>query len=144
MYTDELMNRTWTIIAVNDVPSSAAWYSELLGAHNNHPGGKAFDQILDSDGTVLLCLHHWGPSGRNGDHHWAPLSLRSDGVGNGLLLWFVVDGFDAAYDRARALKAPIEEAPNDDNGTGKRAFVIRDPDGYYVAVNEAWSVAGQH
>ena len=67
-----------------------------------------------------------------------PLSKPAQGsAGAGLLLWFVVDDFDAAWERAQKLDAAIEESPNDDNGTGMRALVIRDPDGYYVAVNEA-------
>jgi len=132
------MTRTWPMIAVADVPTSAAWYKELLNARNNHPGGTSFDQLLDRDGTILLCLHWWGPTGLKSDHHWASLS-RPDkgGPGNGLLLWFVVDDFDSAWDRARKLGATIEEPPNGDNGTLMRAFVVRDPDGYYVAVNEA-------
>jgi len=52
-------------------------------------------------------------------------------------LWFVDDDFDAAWSRAQAMGAVVEETPNTDNGTGMRAFVVRDPDGYYVAVNEA-------
>ena len=52
-------------------------------------------------------------------------------------MWFVVDDFDAAWERAQAMGAVIEEAPNSDNGTLKRAFVVRDSDGYYVAINEA-------
>ena len=53
------------------------------------------------------------------------------------MLWFVVDDFEVAWERAQALGTPIVEEPNTDNGTGMRAFVIRDPDGYHVAVNEA-------
>ncbi len=133
------MKRTWPIIAVNDVPTSAAWYTRLLNATNNHSGGTVFDQILDGDGTVLLCLHHWGPSGQRGDHHWASLSERDGHTGNGLLLWFVVDDFDAAWERAQALGASIDEPPNNDNGTGQPAFVVRDPDGYSVAINKMWT-----
>ena len=131
------MKRTWPIIAVADMAASAAWYTRLLGATNNHPGATVFDQIIDTDGTVLLCLHHWGPSGLQGSHHYASLSQPVKGRdGNGLLLWFVVDDFDAAWERAQASGASIEEQPNSDNGTFMRAFVVRDPDGYYVAVNE--------
>ena len=54
------MKRTWPIIAVSDVVKSSAWYADLLNAKNNHPDGKVFDQILDEDETVLVCLHHWG------------------------------------------------------------------------------------
>jgi catechol 2,3-dioxygenase-like lactoylglutathione lyase family enzyme len=131
------MKRTWPIIAVKNVAESAAWYTRLLSATNNHPGATVFDQILDTDGTVLLCLHHWGPSGRRGDHHWPALAQAGDGqTGNGLLLWFVVDDFASAWERAQALGASIIEPPNEDNGTSMRAFVVRDPDGYHVAVNE--------
>jgi catechol 2,3-dioxygenase-like lactoylglutathione lyase family enzyme len=131
------MTRPWPIIAVADVAKSAAWYTELLGAHQNHPGATVFDQVLDRDGTILLCLHRWGPSGPHGDHEWPSLADPGGGrAGNGLLLWFVVDDFDEAWERARSLGAEIDEPPNRDNGTGMRAFVVRDPDGYYVAVNE--------
>jgi catechol 2,3-dioxygenase-like lactoylglutathione lyase family enzyme len=132
------MKRNWPIIAVADVARSSDWYIRLLDARGNHPGSTVFDQILDEDGTVLLCLHRWGPSGPRGDHHWRSLASPEQGpVGNGLLLWFVVDDLDAAWQRAVTLRASIEESPNTNNGTGMRAFVVRDPDGYCVAVNEA-------
>jgi predicted enzyme related to lactoylglutathione lyase len=131
------MQRVWPIIAVADVPQSAQWYTLLLGAAHSHPDGTVFDQILSDDREVLLCLHHWGPSGPNGDHHWTTLSNPATGdTSNGLLLWFLVDDFDAAWKRAHVLDSPIVESPSNDNGTGMRAFVILDPDGYHVAVNE--------
>ena len=135
------MKHSWPIIAVADVATSSSWYRTLLEARENHPGATVFNQIVDVDGTVLLCLHHWGPSGPNNDHDWPSLANPGEGrVGNGLLLWFVVDDFDAAWQRARELAAVIDEPPNRDNGTGMRAFVLRDPDGYYVTVNEAREV----
>ena len=54
------MKRTWTIIGVNDVPRSFKWYQLLFGQPETQPGHADFGQILDSDGTVLLCLHQWG------------------------------------------------------------------------------------
>ena len=129
------------MIAVADVPASAAWYMELLGAEQTHAGGTTFDQIVDDDGTVLLCLHYWGPTGASGTHAWATFQNPGPSDENGLLLWFVVDDFEQAWERAKRLGAAVEEEPNTDNGTGKPAFVIRDPDGYHVAVNESW-VAG--
>ena len=132
------MKRPWPIIAVADVSRSSAWYKTLLGAQENHPGSAEFNQILDADGTILLCPHRWGPSGPRGDHEWPSLNDPGVGlVGNGLLLWFVVDDCDAAWQRAQTLGATVHEPPNQDNGTGMRAFVVRDPDGYYVAINQA-------
>jgi catechol 2,3-dioxygenase-like lactoylglutathione lyase family enzyme len=131
------MQRVWPIIAVADVPRSAQWYARLLGCAQSHPNGKVFDQLLSDDREVLLCLHCWGPSGPKGDHYWTTLSNPTRGnTSNGLLLWFVVDDFDAAWQRAQLLGRPIEESPSADNGTGMRAFVILDPDGHHVAVNE--------
>jgi len=134
----KLMTRSWPIIAVADVPKSSAWYTSLLEAEQNHPGAAVFNQVIDGDGTILLCLHHWGPSGPRGDHEWPSLADPGNGkIGNGLLLWFVVSGFNAAWHRAEMMRAKVHEAPNKDNGTGMRAFVVRDPDGYYVTINEA-------
>ena len=131
------MKRTWPIVAVTDVPKSTVWYLRLLNARSTQPDAAVFDQIVDADGTILLCLHRWGPSGPRGDHHWPSLSSRGRGdVGNGLLLWFVVDDFDSAWERAQTLGRLFEEAPNTDNGTLMRAFVVRDPDGYCVTINE--------
>ena len=131
------MKRVWPIIAVADVSASAKWYMHLLGGTQTHPGGAVFDQIVDEDGTVLLCLHRWGPSGPKGDHYWSTLLSQSgEADRNGLLLWFVLDDFDAAWQRAQGLGTTIEEEPNTDNGTGVRAFVIQDLDGYHVAINE--------
>ena len=45
------MKRVWPIIAVSDVPASAQWYMNLLGAQQTHPGSTAFDQIVDDDGA---------------------------------------------------------------------------------------------
>ena len=54
------MKRTWTIIGVGDVPGSFKWYQALFGQPATLPAHDFFGQILDSDGTVLLCLHEWG------------------------------------------------------------------------------------
>src|SRR5215467_13075571 len=54
------MKRTWTIIGVADVPESFKWYQSLLGLPETAPAHDDFGQIVDLDGTVLLCLHKWG------------------------------------------------------------------------------------
>jgi hypothetical protein len=54
------MKRTWTIIGVRDVASSAKWYQSLFGQPETPLNHDYFGQILDTDGTVLLCLHQWG------------------------------------------------------------------------------------
>jgi catechol 2,3-dioxygenase-like lactoylglutathione lyase family enzyme len=124
------MKRTWTIIGVSDVPASVAWYQSLFGQPESPPAHNYFGQILDSDGTVLLCLHEWGahehPSLTSPDHATP---------GNGLLLFFRVDDFDMALPRARALVTQLEEGPHINSSTGTMEFSLRDPDGYYVTIS---------
>jgi predicted enzyme related to lactoylglutathione lyase len=55
--------------------------------------------------------------------------------GNGLLLFFRVDDFDRALQRARALVTQLEEEPNLNPSTGTMEFSLRDPDGYYVTIS---------
>ncbi|HEY6940221.1 VOC family protein [Dokdonella sp.] len=126
------MKRTWTVIGVRDVARSFAWYQRLFGQPAGAPAHAHFGQIVDSDGTVLLCLHAWGA-------HEHP-TLASPGraePGNGLLLFFRVDDFDAARERARALVDGFEEDANRNPNTGTMEFSLRDPDGYYVTIS-AW------
>ena len=124
------MRRTWTIIGVGDVSGSFKWYQSLLGLPASAPAQDDFGQLLDSDGTVLLCLHAWGAHG--------PPPLFSPGhaePGNGLLLFFRVDDFDRALPRARALVTRLEEEPHVNPNTGTMEFSLRDPDGYYVTIS---------
>jgi catechol 2,3-dioxygenase-like lactoylglutathione lyase family enzyme len=124
------MKRTWTIIGVSDVPRSFKWYQSLFGQPATPPCHPDFGQVLDTDGTVLFCLHQWGVE----DHP----SLKSphDGTpGNGLLLFFRVDDYETALRRARALVARFEEEPHVNPNTRTKEFSLRDPDGYYVTIS---------
>ncbi|HEX7731708.1 MAG TPA: VOC family protein [Rhodanobacter sp.] len=124
------MKRTWTIIGAGDVARSFAWYQRLLGLPAGAPAHDYFGQLVDADGTVLLCLHAWGEH----DHP----SLTSPDLaapGNGLLLFFRVDDFDMALQRARELVPGLEEEPQLNPATGTLEFALRDPDGYHVMVS---------
>lgn len=124
------MKRTWTIVGVADVPASFKWYQSLLGVPATAPVHSYFGQILDSDGTVLLCLHEWGA------HEHPTLSSPDHASpGNGLWLFFRVDDFDEALSRARSLVGAFEQEPEVNPATGTREFTHRDPDGYYVMVS---------
>ena len=125
------MKRTWTIIAVGDVPASFKWYQSLFGQAETSPAHPDFGQICDSDGTVLLCLHEWGV-----EEHPSLMSPKQATPGNGLLLFFLVDDFKAALRRARGLVIRLEEEPHANPNTGANEFSLRDPDGYYVTVSE--------
>ena len=124
------MKRLWTIIGVRDVARSYAWYRSLLGMPQAQPAHTYFGQIQDADGTVLLSLHEWGAH-----DHPTLTSPDSATPGNGLLLFFRVDDYEAALPRARALAAQFEEEPHVNPSTGTPEFSLRDPDGYYVSIS---------
>ncbi len=124
------MKRTWTIIGVADVARSCAWYRSLFGQPRTAPAHSYFDRIVDDDGTVLLCLHAWG------EHEHPSLASPEEATpGNGLLLFFRVDDFDASLARARRLVPRLEEEPSRNPNTGTLEFALRDPDGYHVMVS---------
>ena len=124
------MKRIWTIIGVADVAYSFKWYQSLFGQPETRPAHDDFGQILDTDGTVLLCLHQWGAHG-----HPQLLSPGKGTAGNGLLLFFRVDDYPRALRRARALVPRFEEQPHVNPNTQTREFSLRDPDGYFVTIS---------
>lgn len=129
------MKRVWTIIGVDDVARSFRWYQCLFGQPETAPAHDYFGQVVDADGTVLLCVHQWG------DHEHPPLmSPDRARPGNGLLLFFRVDDFDETLLRARALVSGFEEEPHVNPSTGTREFALRDPDGYYVMISAVATV----
>jgi len=126
----EPMKRTWTIIGTADVPGSFKWYQALFGQPATVPAHDYFAQILDADGTVLLCLHKWGA------HEHPSLKSPDHGIPrNGLLLFFRVDDFALALERARSLVTRFEEEPRVNPNTQTKEFSLRDPDGYYVTIS---------
>jgi len=67
------------------------------------------------DGHLILQLHAW-------DEEAHPNLVDADAapVGHGVLLWFEVDDFDAAVERARSLRAQVVEEPHVNPGPGTR------------------------
>lgn len=121
----------WTIIGAADVAGTLAWYQSLLGLPPTPPGHSDFAQVLDADGTVLLCLHEWGAHGH------PTLSDPSHGApDNGLILFLRVSDYPEALGRARDLVARFEEEPHLNAHTGTREFSVRDPEGYFVTISE--------
>lgn len=129
------MKRTWPIIGVRDVARSFKWYQSLLCLPETAPAHSYWGQILDSDGTVLLCLHEWGAH----DHPTLTSPDKAE-PGNGFLVFFRVDNFDKALASARTLVTQLAEEPPINPAPGTMEFALRDPDGYYVMVN-SWPAA---
>jgi catechol 2,3-dioxygenase-like lactoylglutathione lyase family enzyme len=124
------VKRTWTIIGVANVARSLKWYQSLFGQRQTAPEHDYWAQVLDADGTVLLCLHQWGA------HEHPSLSSPDRATpGNGLLLFFRVDDFDDTLARARSLVSSLEQEVQMNPATRTREFALRDEDGYYVMVS---------
>jgi catechol 2,3-dioxygenase-like lactoylglutathione lyase family enzyme len=125
--------RPQPLIAVTDVEASSRWYQRLLGLRSDH-GGKEYERLVRGD-TLVLQLHSFDV-----DHHHGPIGDRkSKPYGNGVLLWFEIDDFDAAVARAAELKAgvvlpPHRNPPDGNGGPDHREIWLRDPDGYTVVL----------
>jgi catechol 2,3-dioxygenase-like lactoylglutathione lyase family enzyme len=125
--------RPQPLIAVRDVEASSRFYGRLLGCESAH-GGPEYERLVH-DGALILQLHafdvqhHHGRIGDPGDRPY----------GNGVLLWFEVDDFDAAVARATELDAeivlpPHRNPPEGGGGPDHREIWLRDPDGYAVVL----------
>ena len=122
--------RAQPLIAVRDVRASSRWYSQLLGADSlpDHPHRDVYDRVQCA-GQLLLQLHAWDEE----DH---PNLTKADAApaGHGVLIWFEVDDFDAAVDRARTLQAQVVLEPHFNPNPQHREMWLRDPDGYVVVI----------
>src|SRR5262249_10998681 len=76
------------------------------------------------------CLHEWAV-----EDHPSLISPDAATPGNGLLLFFRVDDFDQALERARRLAPRLDEEPHLNPSTRTDEFSLRDPDGYYVTIS---------
>ena len=115
------------LICVRDVPASSRWYQQLLGAHSGH-GGDEYERINDADGRLVLQLHRWEV-----EHHHGPLGDPALPHGNGVLLWFELQDFDAAVGRAELLEVQVLR-PSQLSENGNWEFWLLDPDGYKVVL----------
>jgi hypothetical protein len=89
--------RPLPLIAITDGPRSSRWYQELLGAESGH-GGEEYERLL-RDGTLVLQLHRFDVE----HHHGRIGDPSSRPYGNGVALWFEIDDFDDAVERAARL-----------------------------------------
>lgn len=128
--------RAHPLIVCRDVRASSRFYQRLLGCLGGHGGGE-YERLYDprlhasewgSDGLILQ-LHAWDI-----DHDHGPMGDPAVPVGNGVLLWFELDDFDAAVVRARELGAPIVRDVHRNPNPGHRELWLHDPDGYTVVV----------
>ena len=125
--------RPQPLIAVTDVEASSRWYQRLLGCESGH-GGAEYERLF-SNGVLILQLHRFDV-----EHHHGRIGDPEDKpYGNGLLLWFETDDFDAAMARVEAMRAEImmprhRNPPTRNDGPNHWECWLRDPDGYAVVL----------
>ena len=125
--------RPQPLIAVTDVEASSRWYQRLLGLESAH-GGPNYER-LTHDGELVLQLHAFEV-----EHHHGPIADRADRpYGNGVLLWFELDDFEAARRRAAEMEVDVvlprhRNPPHGDGGPNHWEIWVRDPDGYVVVL----------
>lgn len=133
--------RPQPLVCVSDVEAVSRWYQHLLGVRSGH-GGPHYERLYRGDDLVLQ-LHHWDV-----EHEHGPIGDRAKKpYGNGVLLWFEVDDFDAALARAAALKAEVIKPrlrnPADGRGGPNHWEIwLRDPEGYAVVLASPDDSAG--
>lgn len=115
------------LICVKDVETSSRWYQQLLLCESGH-GGQEYER-LNYQGRLILQLHQWEV-----EHHHGPLGDPDiKPYGNGVLLWFELQEFDAAVARAQQMQVEVVKAPYlSENGNYE--CWLRDPDGYTLVL----------
>jgi len=121
------------LICVRDVEASSRWFQRLLGCQSAH-GGPEYERLVWR-GKLVLQLHRWDVA----HHHGAVGNPNLKPYGNGVLLWFEIDDFDAAVARAKEMDAevvlPRHRNPPDGNGGPNHWEIwVRDPNGYTVVL----------
>ena len=117
------------LICVHDVEAASRWYQQLLGCQSAH-GGPEYERLVMGKRLVLQ-LHRWDVEhhhGRIGDSQAKP-------YGNGVLIWFEVDDFDAAVARAGQMKVEVVLPRHRHEGARHWQIWLRDPEGYTVVLS---------
>jgi catechol 2,3-dioxygenase-like lactoylglutathione lyase family enzyme len=133
--------RPQPLLVVTDVEASSRWYQRLFGCRSDH-GGREYERLVDGDRLVMQ-LHAFDVA-----HDHGPLGDRDDRpYGNGVLLWFEIDDFDAAAARAAELNADVvlprhRNPPDGKGGPNHWELWLHDPDGYTVVLASPDGSAG--
>jgi predicted enzyme related to lactoylglutathione lyase len=125
--------RPQPLICVLDVEASSRWYQRLFGCQSAH-GGPAYERLV-AGGRLIMQLHNWEV-----EHHHGRIGDPDDKpYGNGVLLWFEIDDFDAAIVRVQEMAATVvmpkhRNPPDGQGGPNHWECWLRDPDGYTVVL----------
>lgn len=115
------------MLVVDDVGAASAWFVRTLGLTSAH-GGEEYEMLMDGDELVLQ-LHHW-----DAVEHEHLGDEADPSRGNGVLLWFTTDDFDALMSRVEATGADVLDGPLFNPNARQREVWLRTPDGFRVVV----------
>ena len=119
--------RPQPMIVVRDVEATSMWFQDVLGVSSGH-GGNEYEMLMDGDKMVAQ-LHRW-------DAHEHPhLGDEADrSRGNGVLLWFATDDFDALLARVEKANAKVLDGPIYNPYGQQHEIWLEGPEGYRVVV----------
>jgi catechol 2,3-dioxygenase-like lactoylglutathione lyase family enzyme len=120
---------------VKDVEASSRWYQELFDVRSGH-GGPEFEMLVVGEHDIVLQLHK-----AELEEHGTRIQPGSPN-GLGVLLYFQVadvDAVRATHQRAVGMGATVEGEPWHNELAHHTEFVVRDPDGYAVAVHSPFA-----
>ena len=116
------------LIALADVEAGSRWFQEVLGLRSGH-GGSDYEMLMDGEHMVAQ-LHDW-----EADEHPHLGDANDPSRGNGVLLWFSTDDFDAVERRVTDSATVVLQGPLRNESSGQREVWIRGPEGYRVVVS---------
>jgi catechol 2,3-dioxygenase-like lactoylglutathione lyase family enzyme len=115
------------LIVLSDVQAGSRWFHDVLGLASAH-GGPDYEMLVDGD-EVVVQLHRW-----EADEH-AHIGNKADpSRGNGVLLWFQTDDFDAALKRVEGAGTTVLDGPLFNPNAQHREVWLRGPEGYVVVI----------
>lgn len=115
------------MLFVKDVEATSRWYQAVLGLRSAH-GGPFYEMLTDADGKLVLQLHRI-----DADEH-GHRDPAGGVAGAGVLLYFRTPDVRALHAHARSHGATVESEPAFAAQAGHTEFVLRDPDGYALAI----------
>lgn len=115
------------LVVLTDVEAGSRWFQDVLGLVSGH-GGAEYEMLLD-DGELVAQLHQW-----EADEHPHLGNPGDPSRGNGILLWFATDDFDAVLRNVAAAQAVVLDGPLLNPSSGLREVWLRGPEGYVVVV----------
>ena len=119
--------RPQPMVVLADVEAGSRWFQDVLGLKSAH-GGTEYEMLMDGDELVLQ-LHQW-----EADEHPYLGNPDDPSRGNGVLLWFATDDFDALMQRVTDGAVVVLDGPLVNPNAGHREVWVRGPEGYTVVV----------